>query len=210
MALLEGRQNAKKERKEMAIKIVAIQGSIRPGNFTAKALALSMDELNRQQDVVCEWIDPTSMNLPLPGKTGGEKDAETLRARVREATGVILTTPEYHGSYSSVIKLVIENLGFPSVLSGKPVALLGVAAGRIGAIKALEHLRSVCSHIGAIVIPMPISIANVQTYFDDMGRCNDPEMEMQIRSVGINLLHYIQENLCPRVTLEALVRGKSV
>ncbi len=32
------------------------------------------------------------------------------------------------------MKLVIENLGHPSVLSGKPVALLGVASGAIGAV----------------------------------------------------------------------------
>ena len=48
---------------------------------------------------------------------------------------------------------MIENMGFPSVLAGKPVSLLGVAAGRIGAIKSLESLRGVCSHIGAIVLP---------------------------------------------------------
>ena len=65
---------------------------------------------------------------------------------MKSATGVILATPEYHGSFAAVMKLVIENLGFPSLLAGKPVALLGVAAGQIGAIKSLEQLRSVCSH----------------------------------------------------------------
>jgi len=40
-----------------------------------------------------------------------------------------LATPEYDGSLSSVMKLVIENLGFPSVLAGKPVALMGVGGG---------------------------------------------------------------------------------
>lgn len=40
-----------------------------------------------------------------------------------------------------MIKLVIENLGFPSPLAAKPVALLGVAAGQIGAIKSLESLQ---------------------------------------------------------------------
>jgi len=86
---------------------------------------------------------------------------DKLQQQVSDATGVIFATPEYHGSYSSVIKLVIEQLGFPSVLSGKPIALLGVAAGSIGAIKALEHLRSVCSHVGAIVLPGPVSVAAV-------------------------------------------------
>ncbi len=37
-------------------------------------------------------------------------------------------------------------------MSGKPVALLGVAAGSIGAIKSLEHLRGVVSHIGGLAL----------------------------------------------------------
>ena len=45
--------------------------------------------------------------------------------RSRDATGLVFATPEYHGTYSSVTKLIIENLGFPSVLATKPVALLG-------------------------------------------------------------------------------------
>jgi len=29
---------------------------------------------------------------------------------ISDATGVVLSTPEYHGSYSSVIKFVVKNL----------------------------------------------------------------------------------------------------
>jgi hypothetical protein len=43
---------------------------------------------------------------------------------------------------SAMIKLCIESMGFPSVMAGKPVALPGVAAGRIGAIKSIEQLRA--------------------------------------------------------------------
>src|SRR6202040_2603253 len=100
-----------------------------------------------------------------------------LQSAVNAATGVVLVTPEYHGSFSSVMKLVIENLGFPSVLAGKPVALLGVAAGSIGAIKSLEQLRSIASHIGAHVLPMPVSVPNVQKVFDPSGRVLDPGVE---------------------------------
>jgi FMN reductase len=92
------------------------------------------------------------------------------------------------------------------VLSGKPVALLGVAAGSIGAIKALEHLRSVCSHIGGIVLPGPVSVAGVQNVFDEQGRCTDPAIEKRIRRVATNLIDYIETNICPRVALEHLVR----
>ncbi|MFQ5676116.1 MAG: NADPH-dependent FMN reductase [bacterium] len=188
-----------------AIQIVAIPGSVRPGNFTAKALAIAVDEFTKQSADI-QVIDPSLINLPFPGTNGSTDDADALKEAVKNATGVVLSTPEYHGSYSSVIKLVVENLGFPSVLSGKPVALLGVAAGAIGAVKALEHLRSVCSHVGAIVLPGPVSIAGVQHFFDAHGHCTDEKVEQRIRGLATNLLDYIKQNICPRLALEQMVR----
>lgn len=188
------------------VNIVAIAGSVREGNFTLKALKLVVDEINQHHKASCELIDPSTLILPMPGTKGDHSSTKLLQEKVTAATGIVLATPEYHGTFSSVIKLVIENLGFPSVLSGKPVALLGVAAGRIGAIKATEHLRSVCSHVGAIVLPGPVSIAQVHTVFDEDGNCTDPGTEQAIRSVGKHLIDYINDNICPRVALEAMVR----
>lgn len=189
-----------------AIQIVAISGSVRPGNFTSHALNLVIDEFRQHPDVGLEVIDPATVELPLPGRGNESPATQRVKAAVAQATGVVLATPEYHGSYSSVIKLVIENLGFPSVLAGKPVAMLGVAAGRIGAIKALENLSSVCSHVGALVLPGPVSVARVRQVFDKDGRCQDEQIEAQIRTVATNLIDYIERTTCPKVTLEAMVR----
>lgn len=183
-----------------------INGSVRPGNYTGKACALVMDELSKGRDVAAELVDPAKLDLPFPGAGREPSDAKALRDLVAAATGVVLATPEYHGSFSSVLKLVIENLGFPSALSGKPVALLGVAAGAIGAIKSLEQLRGVCAHVGAIALPMPTSVANVQTVFDAEGRCLDPKVERYVRRVATSLIDYIRQNVCPRVTLERVLR----
>lgn len=187
------------------IRIVIINGSVRPGNYTNIASALVLDELKKHTKVSTEVIDPATLNLPPPGTDPQSKDAKQLQQKVGQATGIILATPEYYGSFSSVMKLVIENLGYPSALTGKPVALLGVAGGTIGAVKSLEHLRSVVSHVGGIVLPLPISVANVTTVFDNEGRCLDADAEQLIRSVGRNLLTYIEHNVCPRVTLERLL-----
>lgn len=188
--------------------VVGILGSVRPNNSTAKAMALVADQF-RADGVEFELIDPGRLNLPLPGVESDSSDAEVMRERVNRATGVILATPEYHGSYSSVMKLVIDNLGFPSVLSGKPIGLVGVAAGAIGAIKALEHLRSVCAHVGGIVLPAFVSVPGVMGVFDDDGNCTDEKTEKRIRGAAINLHHYIQQSICPRVTLEAMMRESS-
>jgi len=187
------------------IRILTVSGSARPGNFTAKALELVNDELGKDPAVGLDVIDLTQIALSLPGQEPTQ-DAERAAKLVTDATGVVLATPEYHGSFSSGMKLMIDNLGFPSALSGKPVALLGVAAGQIGAIKALEHLRSVCSHVGAIVLPGPVSVAGVNRVFDETGKCLDETIEKRIRGVATNLLDYIRGHICPRIALEEIVR----
>ncbi|MBT8400065.1 MAG: NAD(P)H-dependent oxidoreductase [Rhodothermia bacterium] len=188
-------------------RLAALSGSVRPGNYTSMALGLAVNEARNQRGVAVDVIDATDFRLTLPGQAPTD-DSKRMRDLVEAADGVIFATPEYHGSFSSVTKLMIDNLGFPSVLSGKPIALLGVAAGRIGAIKALEHLRSVASHVGGIVLPGPVSVARVRNVFDADGNCLEAQMEQFIRGVATNLIHYIDDNICPRVALESMVRAQ--
>jgi FMN reductase len=192
----------------MSIRIVAIAGSVRKDNYTMKALNLVVDEIRKHKDITLDVIDPAAIDLALPGRPA-TADAAKLQQLVKEATGIILATPEYHGSFSSMMKLIIENLGFPSVLAGKPVALLGVAAGAIGAIKSLEHLRSICSHTGALVLPGLVSVANVQKAFDAGGKMLDAGTEARIRSVATSLIDYIHGSICPRFVLEEMIRKGS-
>jgi FMN reductase len=190
------------------IRVVVVQGSIRRGNYTAFAARLVIDELRRQGGVGVDVIDPASLVLPLPGGPDEAGTAAGMQAVVRGATGVIFVTPEYHGSMSSVTKLIIDALGYPSVLAEKPIALVGVAAGGIGAIKALEHLSSVCSHVGALVLPGPVSVARVREQFDERGNCRDAALEARLRGVATRLTDYIRSHLCPRIALEEMVRER--
>ena len=186
--------------------IVCISGTNRPDNYTARALAIVVDALRQSQaDPVV--FDARTLSLAFPGHpdTG---DGERLRTAVAAAPGVILATPEYHGSFCAMTKLILENLGFPSVLAGKPVALVGVAAGRIGAIKALEHLKSVCAHIGALVVPgAAVSVAGVQQMFDAQGRCTNADVEALLRGMAPALLTFLKDYICPKHILEEMVRS---
>lgn len=189
------------------IGIVTILGTTRPENYTGKALRLVNDELGRQGAIV-ETFDPAVMSLNFPGQETTE-DAKKMQASVKGASGLVLATPEYHGCFSSMLKLMIENMGFPSAMAGKPVALLGVAAGRIGAIKSLEQLRGVCSHVGSIVLPGPVSVAGVNKLFDEEGNCLEESTEKRVRGVATNLMDYLKQNVCPRIALEIMVREQA-
>jgi len=194
------------EIRNQAHKIAIITGSVGSGSFTVKASQLVADEFRNYDFITIEIIRPEKYNISFPGVSGGEKDAQLLQRKIGEASGIILATPEYHGSFSGLIKMTIENLGYPSALAGKPVGLLGVASGAIGAVKSLEHLRSVCSHVGALVLPGPVSIAGVEQYFDENGNCTDSMIEKRIRSLAGNMINFLRDHINPKIALEELVR----
>jgi chromate reductase len=184
--------------------IVTISGTNRPNNYTSRVLNVVNDEL-RAQGIDPQVFDARNLTLSFPGQAVTE-DAKHLVKAIKESTGIILATPEYHGTFSAMTKLIIENLGFPSALSGKPIALVGVAAGRIGAIKSLEQLKGVCSHTGALLIPGSVSIAGVQQIFDTNGRCTDAQTEKSLKGVAHSMINFLKDYICPKYTLEEIIR----
>ena len=71
------------------IRIVAVLGTARPGNFTSKALALVIDEIEKQEDIGVDLIDPATMNLPLPGSSPDSADTKSIQEIVSKSTGVV-------------------------------------------------------------------------------------------------------------------------
>ena len=187
--------------------IVCISGTNRPDNYTSRALAIVTNELEKTGETHTVF-DARELELAFPGQES-TADSERLKEAVVNASGVIMASPEYHGGVCAMSKLIIENLGFPSQLSGKPMALLGVAAGRIGAIKSLEQLKAICSHIGAIVVPGSVSIAGVRQVFDEQGNCLDEGSEKAIRGVAHSMSGFLTDYVCPKYALESMVREDS-
>jgi NAD(P)H-dependent FMN reductase len=184
--------------------IVCISGTNRPGNYTSMALAIVVDQLQEAGEQLTVF-DARELKLGFPGHDQTD-DAARLKEAVERASALVIASPEYHGGVCAHTKLIIENLGFPSVLAGKPVALAGVAAGRIGAIKSLEQLRAICSHIGAVVVPGTVSIAGVRKAFDEQGKCTDEGSEEALRGLADALRGFLDEFVCPRFILESMAR----
>lgn len=191
------------------IKIAIVPGSMRPGSNTVNAVRLIEKELKERPNVDINLIDISGIDFPFPGQKKESRELSEFKRILREADAVILATPEYHGSYSSLIKLSIENMDYPSLISGKPVALVGVASGSIGAVKSIEALRGVCAHVGSIVLPGPVSIANADKVFDDRGECMDIKIAERLIKLADNLINYTIRHVCPPSAFENMVRENS-
>ena len=93
------------------IRIAIVKGSVRSGNFTAKAVALVVDELQRLKVSGVDVIDPAELNLAFPGMPAGHSRAEDLRATIKGATGVVLASMA-QGAVSREITMVAKNMVF--------------------------------------------------------------------------------------------------
>lgn len=160
------------------IKLALLCGSARKGSLTRATAMWIKDYLLQQPGIEIVFVDPAKIPNHNFGGFFSKDVSTTLQDAVGKVDAIVCCTPEYHGSYSATLKLIIENLGYPSVMSGKPVALVGVAAGVIGAVKSLEHLRSLYGHLGSLVMPQVCSISEVHTVITGEGKVlNQKKME---------------------------------
>ena len=106
-----------------------------------------------------------------------------MRREVKQAQGIILGTPEYHGSLSGVLKNALDLMGFDE-FQGKMLGLVGVSGGKMGALHALDSLRTIGRALHAWVIPEQVSIPMAWKRFDRQGNLTDRELEERIKEVG--------------------------
>ena len=137
--------------------VVALCGSLRRNSATRQALLVALEGA-REVGAEVKLLDLRDYELAFCGEGDGESDYPAdvfrLRREVSEAQGILLGTPEYHGSFSGVLKNALDLLQ-PEHLQGKVIGLVGVAGGALGATNALGGLRTIGRAVHAWVVRSP-------------------------------------------------------
>jgi len=183
---------------EKAVRVVGLCGSLRPGSFTKMALKVA---LNAAAGPVCETelIDLLEFNLLFADgrseKAGVPRDLERFRGRIRSADGVIIGTPEYHGSFTGVLKNALDLTGFAE-WEGKMIALIGVSGGRMGAYNALNSLRDIGRSLHAWVIPEQVVLPEAHKHFDASGNLTERDIEKRLSELGKQVARFAFLHKC--------------
>jgi azobenzene reductase len=108
---------------------------------------------------------------PLPlYDPSGQTEPEGVRALaklVTEAAAVVLSTPEYHGSVSGVLKNALDYLDAEH-FDGKMVLCISSAGGAVG-VSSLQQMQTIVRNVHGINCPEWISIGGEQRKFDAEG-----------------------------------------
>ena len=169
-----------------SIYVVAICGSLRQGSTTHAALQIALSAAEEAGAKV-ELLDLSEYELVFQGSVANESDYPPgifkLREKVQRADGILLGSPEYHGSFSGVLKSALDLMGFDE-FENKVIGLIGVSGGRMGAINAISMLRTVGTALHAWVVPNDASIPNSSDAFDTDGNLCDAELSERVKAVG--------------------------
>ena len=174
------------------VKVVGISGSLRKASYTRRAVAISLEGA-AETGAVTQLIDLRDYDLPFssgdPRERNYPADVYRLREEIRNADGVILGSPEYHGGMSGVLKNALDLMRIQE-FEGKLIGLVGVSGGKMGAINALLSLRNVGRALHAWVIPEQVSIAQAWRKFDPDGVIADNELRKRLQHIGRQVAHY--------------------
>lgn len=172
--------------------LIAIGGSLRFDSYTYQILKIALQQLEKKE-IKSTLLDLRQMKLPFC--TGEQEylsypDVETFRQQVKSAQGILLATPEYHGSVSGVLKNALDLLD-EEHCRGKVVGLIAVAGG-VHSTNAINTLRIICRHLHCWVLPEQLVIAQAQQSFDAEGNLIDPALRERLDQLLDHLIEAMQ------------------
>ncbi len=85
----------------------------------------------------------------------------------------IFIAPEYNGSFPGALKLLFDTGKTHELWWHKKAMLTGVASGRAGNLRGLDHLSAVLNHIKITVYPNQLPLSSVDKLLDENGRFTD-------------------------------------
>lgn len=170
------------------VKIVGIAGSLRSDSYSQIALKIAAQKVQALGAEV-KVLDLRQMDLPFCN--GGDEyphhpDVKLMQEAVRDADGLILVSPEYHGSVSGVLKNALDLMSFEQ-LSGKVAGFITILGGQSNS-NALNDLRIILRWVHAWSIPEQVAIGQAWKAFTPDGKISDEKLSDRLDQFALSLV----------------------
>jgi len=169
--------------------ITIISATNRPNSNSLK-IAKNYAQLMEKQGVKSKLFSLESLPNDFIVTDLYNKRSENFQQLLDEyiipAKKFVFIVPEYNGSFPGILKTFIDAI-HPDINRGKMVALVGVASGRAGNVRGLDHLTGVLHYLGMHILPQKQPISSVLTLLNEDGTLKDENtikaLEKQIESL---------------------------
>ncbi|MBK6392251.1 MAG: NAD(P)H-dependent oxidoreductase [Saprospiraceae bacterium] len=93
------------------------------------------------------------------------------------STKMVFIAPEYNGSFPGILKLFIDACSVKDARDSfyhKKACLIGVASGRAGNLRGMDHLTSILMYMNMIVFPNRLPISKIESLLNAQNQLVDP------------------------------------
>ncbi|MGH3767505.1 MAG: NADPH-dependent FMN reductase [Pseudonocardiaceae bacterium] len=180
----------------MGLTVVGIGGSMRDDSQSERALSVV---LRSARIAGAETVAITGSELILPFYDPAVLDRTATALRLvealREADGVVLVSPGYHGTVSGLVKNAldyVEDLRADTrpYLDGRAVGCVAMALGWQATVTTLTALRSIVHSLRGWPTPLGAALNSAEMSFDDQGVPSDPAVERTLRVIGEQVVQF--------------------
>ena len=172
-----------------SIKIIGMGGSTTEPSTSKSALIYALKGA-AEAGAETEMIDIASLKLPMydHGLKPIPPSAINLCKKIHEADGLIWSSPMYHGTVSGLFKNAIDWMelleGYePKYLTNKVVGLISCAGG-VQALQVINTMEYMVRAMRGWTSPLVIPIQKAWQLFDQDGNISDPKIELQLKTLG--------------------------
>jgi FMN reductase len=176
--------------------IVAIGGTLRENSSGAAALQLCLAYAAKQgartslftgDDLRMPLYEPQSLVLTEP--------CQRMIGALRQADGIILASPGYHGSISGTLKNALDYTeemrdDAVSYFDGRAVGCIASAAGWQASAATLSALRSIVHALRGWPTPIGVMLNSSEKLFTPIGDCVSPAIAATLSAMTQQVLDF--------------------
>lgn len=183
------------------MRILGIPGSVRRGSRNRGLLLAAREVAPNNMDIEITDLSAIPVYNADVEAAGDPPAVRTFKTQIAAADALLIATPEYNHLLPGVLKNALDWASLPdsdSVLTGKPVAIMGASTGAVGTARAQLALRQVLTATECFVLSSPqVIVGNARDRFDSDGRLIDGHVRERVRFL-LEALCKWTERLRPR------------
>jgi FMN reductase len=181
--------------------VVGIGGTTREASSTDRALRVALHAAEEAGARTQIFSGPALARLPHYSPEGRERTEEQrhLVEMVRQADGLIVASPGYHGGVSGLVKNALDLLedlrdDERHYLDGRAVGCIATAAGWQASVTTLEALRAIVHALRGWPTPFGATLNTAEPIFDAAGGCTDQKAFDALVVVGRQVVEFARNH----------------
>ena len=161
------------------LKVIGLAGEYRATSKSGMLVNLAL-EIAKEQGADVEFWDLSERPLPLVGEEGcwTHPNVKAFQSLLEESDAFPLSSPEYHGTMSGVMKNTLDWM-YDKHVGGKVFGLMSTLGGVTNA-NTLNHLRISLRWLHGWPVPEQLAIGHVKDAFDEDGALVDHDLHQRL------------------------------